>query len=559
MHCAVLWCHPARNTPPPAAFGDAKAILAGATFGGGTSVNWACCLPPPPFVRKEWKDKHGLAQFTEPQFDEALAAVNKRIGATVEGVVHNGTNALMLDSCKKLGYQCDVAPQNLKDTGSASAGWTCFGDRYGNKQGTLRTFLTDAAAAGTAFVHECAVEKVLHESGGGGGSGDNDRNRRVATGVVARVGNPAEGPTFRLTVKAKRCVIVACGSLHSPCLLLRSGFKSDHVGKHLRLHPVTGVVAEFQGKKMEVWSGAPMTTVCKVAEMGPNADGYGAKLEVPSAHLGLMAAYVPWFGGAELKETLAKASETSALIVLQRDSGEGQIRLGPDGFSPKVAYSVSDADKASMQAALAHAVRILAAGSPAKISTLHSERCQFEQKGRVCDGTGVDPAAEAELEAYIARADSLGLHSNSVGIFSAHQMGSNRMGAEPSQSVVDQNGEMWECDGLFLCDASVFPTASGSNPMITTLATAQMLMTRLASRLQHEDAAGAGAGAGAAALQLKERRAQRHGSATKATEKTRARATLLTFGTAALAVAAAAWLWAAAAAAAAATTAGSEQ
>lgn len=54
-----------------------------------------------------------------------------------------------------------------------------------------------------------------------------------------------------------------------PCLLLRSGFKSDHVGKHLRLHPVTGVVAEFQGKKMEVWSGAPMTTVCKVAEMGP--------------------------------------------------------------------------------------------------------------------------------------------------------------------------------------------------------------------------------------------------------------------------------------------------
>ena len=41
-----------------------------------------------------------------------------------------------------------------------------------------------------------------------------------------------------------------------------------------------------------------------------------------------MAAYVPWFGGAELKETLVKASETSALIVLQRDSGEGQIRLG---------------------------------------------------------------------------------------------------------------------------------------------------------------------------------------------------------------------------------------
>jgi len=279
--------------------------------------------------------------------------------------------------------------------------------------------LSDAANAGTQFVHECAVEKVLHDGAGDGGT------KRAATGVVARVncaGSAGETTTFKLTVKAKRCVVVACGSLHSPCLLMRSGFQSDHIGKHLRLHPVTGVVAEYKGKKMEVWKGAPMTTVCKVAEMGPKGDGYGAKLEVPSAHIGLMAAYVPWFGGAELKETLVKASNTAALIVLQRDFGEGQIRLGPDGFSPKVDYTVCDADKASMQAAVKHAVRILAAGSPSKISTLHSNRCQFELNGRVCDGTGKDEAAEAELEAYIADADKRGIHSNSIGIFSAHQM-----------------------------------------------------------------------------------------------------------------------------------------
>ena len=34
-----------------------------------------------------------------------------------------------------------------------------------------------------------------------------------------------------------------------------------------------------------------------------------------------------------------------------------------------------------------------------------------------------------------------------VGIFSAHQMGSNRMGIDPAASVVDADGEMWECDG----------------------------------------------------------------------------------------------------------------
>ena len=44
----------------------------------------------------------------------------------------------------------------------------------------------------------------------------------------------------------------------------------------------------------------------------------------------------------------------------------------------------------------------------------------------------------------------------------------------------------WLC--RYVMDASVFPTASGANPMWTTLAIAQMLSTRLASRLAAEDA-----------------------------------------------------------------------
>jgi long-chain-alcohol oxidase len=35
------------------------AILAGATLGGGTSINWACCLDTPAWVREEWVNKHG--------------------------------------------------------------------------------------------------------------------------------------------------------------------------------------------------------------------------------------------------------------------------------------------------------------------------------------------------------------------------------------------------------------------------------------------------------------------------------------------------------------------
>ena len=72
------------------------------------------------------------------------------------------------------------------------------------------------------------------------------------------------------------------------------------------------------------------------------------------------------------------------------------------------------------------------------------------------------------------------LKENAVGMFSAHQMGTCRMGHSPATSALDCNGETWEVDGLFVADASTFPTASGSNPMVTTLAIAQMLAWRLA-------------------------------------------------------------------------------
>ena len=45
--------------------------------------------------------------------------------------------------------------------------------------------------------------------------------------------------TIKLTVRARRCVVVAAGSLHTPCVLLRSGFKNKNIGRHLHLHPVT--------------------------------------------------------------------------------------------------------------------------------------------------------------------------------------------------------------------------------------------------------------------------------------------------------------------------------
>lgn len=49
-------------------------------------------------------------------------------------------------------------------------------------------------------------------------------------------------------------------------------------------------------------------------------------------------------------------------------------------------------------------------------------------------------------------------------------MGSNRMSVRPQDGVVDPKGRVWGTENLYVADASVFPSASGVNPMVTNMA-----------------------------------------------------------------------------------------
>eukprot|EP00038_Savillea_parva_P010523 m.190935 g.190935 ORF g.190935 m.190935 type:complete len:777 (+) comp18178_c0_seq1:135-2465(+) len=467
----------------------AMGILAGSTMGGGTTINWACCIPLPQYVRKEWSDGdglHKLAQFAPSttdteggpsEYDRAITSVLTRIGASTDGVQHNASNQVLLDGAAKMGYPATTTAQNFNCPAADSAGWTCLGDRYGNKQGTLVTFLADAAATGNCqFVDRCAVERVTFGT-------DATTGRKRGNGVIARV-NGKDGPV--LTVNARRCVVVSAGSLHTPGVLLRSGLTNPHIGKHLRLHPVTGVLGRFRDREMRAWRGAPMTTVCGAAEAGPRNDMYGAKIEVPSVHPALGASGMPWHSGLAYKQSLSEFASISTLITLCRDKGEGEVALGgASGFDPpKVHYTLSPADSESMVWAMAHCVRIFAAAGADKVFTTHAGpvgRVEAEMTGE--DVGNPDSSA---VNALIDRIVAAGTAPGTLGLFSAHQMGSCRMGMSPATSVVDWNGEVWEADDVYIMDASVFPTASGANPMITTLSISQMLSWRLVARLQGE-------------------------------------------------------------------------
>src|SRR5262249_16418208 len=50
------------------------ALMAGATLGGGTTVNYMNCVRPPELVRAEWARQAGLADLDGPAFDRHVEA-----------------------------------------------------------------------------------------------------------------------------------------------------------------------------------------------------------------------------------------------------------------------------------------------------------------------------------------------------------------------------------------------------------------------------------------------------------------------------------------------------
>lgn len=455
-------------------------ILAGSTVGGGTTVNWSCCLPLPDYVRAEWVREYELEAFRSGgDYDQSLNFVLQRIGANDNSKVkHNPMNRKLQEGCDALGYQWEPTRQNLKQTDDPSAGYISFGDRYGNKNNGVATFLHDAVKDGACLVDQCIVERITKSYSKGAA---NPRRMR-ATGVLCRVGD------HEVVVIARKCVVVSAGSLHTPCLLQRSGFHNRHIGEHLHLHPTTATFGLMEpSEHIDGFLGAPLTTVCNTFEQGPMQDGYGAKIECPSAHPGLLAAGLQWTTPEQFKDRLFKIRDAVFLLAIQRDRGEGRVKLGRDGYSPKIDYVMSDNDKESLMGAVQGNLLILLAAGAQEVSSSHMRDTGFPIHGH---SPGQHETLQAEGESitnYLSQVATLGMKRHEVSLFSAHQMGSCRMSSSPLSGAVDINAETWECDDLHVLDASIFPSAAASNPMVTVLAIAHMLSKRLSLRLRHRD------------------------------------------------------------------------
>ena len=97
----------------------------------------------------------------------------------------------------------------------------------------------------------------------------------------------------------------------------------------------------------------------------------------------------------------------------------------------------------------------------------------------------IDPGVtDPHFAAWLAELQRIG-NKPPTGVFAcAHQMGSNRMSAREKDGVVDSKGRVWGTEGLYVSDASVFPSASGVNPMVTNMAISDWISRGVSKELR---------------------------------------------------------------------------
>jgi choline dehydrogenase-like flavoprotein len=427
--------------------GGSIGLLAGSTLGGGTVINSMVCLRPPADIRAEWAAM-GLDGLDGPAFDEHLDAVSRRMNVNVEATKPNRTNVMMAEALEARGLSWEVLPRNAApDDDPAFCGYCNAGCQQGCKQSALKTYLQDASDAGARVVVDCVVDRVLTSDG-------------RATGVAARA-RAADGELVDLLVEAPT-VVIAAGGIESPGVLLRSGIGGPAAGAFLRLHP-TYFVGGVYDEVVNAWDGQFQALAS--FDFTHAVENTGFLVESVNVSLPFWAGALPFRDGASHKERMLRLRNVASWHAVTHDHGAGRVVLGEDG-EPIVRWQLDDAVDRKLAARLhVELARLHHARGAEEILTFHWDDHTWRRGD--------------DFEAYVERLETTSYERTA---YSAHQMGSCRMGTDPATSVADGRGELHDTRGVWIGDASALPTAPGVNPMLTVMALARRTAKAILAR-----------------------------------------------------------------------------
>ncbi|HPR65557.1 MAG TPA: GMC family oxidoreductase [Methanothrix sp.] len=421
------------------------AIAQGSCLGGSTVINDAVCFPIPDLVKREWR-RLGVG-ISDEEWDYATKEVSEIIH--VSGIADdeiNINNNMLKRGCSLMGYE-NHGPNLRNCVNCMRCGLCHLGCHYETKHDMRVTYLHEALndpGSNLRIYCNCRAEKIT-------------ATRGVADGVegdfLDRIGNVV----FKLRVNA-RIVIVAAGAIASTELLMKNFIAEGKAGKGLSLHPAPFVIGDFPFE-IKAHQGVPMAYTLHDFGVTNGVEDGGFLIESSFLPPLQFSMALPALGGL-----MKRYGHYAMAGVLVRDDPRGEVSLSDLGFS-RVSYRPGTKELDAMARGAELIARMWFRLGATRVITSHLSKSILNGEKEISD-----------------LKDAIKRDPDRLLLGSAHPQGGNRMGDDPRSCVVDSSCKVFGFENLFVCDASVFPTALGVNPQLTIMALAAIISDRIDGR-----------------------------------------------------------------------------
>ncbi|MEZ4404573.1 MAG: GMC family oxidoreductase [Kofleriaceae bacterium] len=417
---------------PPVLFQEGRAV------GGSTVINGGMSWRTPERILDRWAREAAIDGIRPADMEPYFARVERRIHVAGQDPESIGTdNALLKRGADAMGWK--VIP-NLRNQVHCPGSNNCaFGCPTGAKQSALVSYIPRALHFGARLLSDVKIDRIVMAG-------------KRATGVVGHAVGADGEPGVAVTVHAA-LVVAACGAIQTPALLARSGVRSPsgRLGHNLSLHPNVKLTAVFD-EPVRGWEGVHQAYQVREFE----AEGLlFAAVNIPPSILAMTSHP----RGAALGRMMRDYDKTVVAGMLCEDTATGRVRS--IGGRPQAFYQLADFDAAKLVRGVALLSELLFAAGARRVATPFA---------------GVpELAGPDDTRALYARP----IPKRAMEVVTVHMMGTAAMGADRARYVTDGHGRVHDADGLMVCDASLFPTPIGVNPMETIMA----LATRAAAHV----------------------------------------------------------------------------
>ena len=417
-------------------------LLAGSGIGGGTSINWTTSLRTPDKILSEWDTLTGQVNyFNSDEFKSSLDYVSNNLN------INEANNRIPQKELKlaeglklnNIGYK--IIPRNTRSSDFTETGFSTFGHNDESINSSYRTWFSSEKFVTENIFSNTKIQSLV-----------------ILNGRATHIKVLNNGKEHTVAVNK---VVLAAGSLNTPKILLNSGYKNKNLGKHLKLHPVSGVAGKFSDKQ-KPWEGSMQGIYSDDYLFRKNNFGY--LLEGLPMHPSL---FFPFFPNNKDKfEDFVKSyNYWSGSIVLTSDTSSGSIVNKKNQHLWK--YNLNDFDHDNLLHGIENLVRANYLAGAEEIMVATSPTMHWKK------------SSNENIENFIKRISEIKNQPYRMLLGSAHQMGTARINPNPELGVVDINGKVHGLENVYIVDSSTFPRCSGVNPMVTIQSMSHFLSKKI--------------------------------------------------------------------------------